>query len=251
MSFSINYWTTRYKAFGHTGWKSPLIYAYDQLERLAIISEKISASNVPIYNALDFGCGTGDFTKLLLKNGAKVWSYDPNVKPDIHHENMVYIESHSSLMSLKEQMDLILSVTVLDHILDDEEFLQELINLRQIISNLGQLWMLEYALDETTKTNNAYQAFRKVDVWEKQLSKSGWEILSIEPVPHPGNAPSLGFQHYRRRIPVTLIGKFTKFRIFQTWSLSILNRYAEKSFKKFGLGSVASSPLKLICCQPK
>jgi len=247
---SSNFWINRYEKLGHTGWRDPIFYTYDQIERLALISEELFQLNVVSDKVLDFGCGTGDFSKLLLKNGGKIWGYDLYVEPDIKHPNFKYIKNYTNIKSPDFQMDLILSVTVLDHILDDAEFKQELVNFRRVISDQGYLIMLEYAMDAPHNNNNKYQAFRTVDKWQQQLSVSGWKILSMKPIPHPLIAPSLGFSWYKNRFPVYLIGKASRFFPLNPWFLSILKKYAAESFTKHGVGNVSNSPLKLICCQP-
>ena len=180
------FWIDRFKNFGHTGWSSPVIYAYDQVERLAIVSKKIEQLNLAPCFALDYGCGMGDFSRMLLDKGCSVLGYDPFVKPTINHPKFKYSSENKAIGNSDSKFGLILTVTVLDHILEDENIKKELILMRERIAENGIFIMLEYALDEKRDSvdQNEYQAFRKLTSWQFLLQNSGWEIVSEEPVPH-------------------------------------------------------------------
>jgi SAM-dependent methyltransferase len=244
------FWNVRYKTIGHTGWRDPSFYAYDQLERLALISEKISQLDKVPKTSFDFGCGTGDFSKLMLEKGIRVWGYDPYVKPEIYHPDFTYINQHIDLDKLRNKIDLIISVTVLDHILNDLDFVRELAYLRTMISDHGHLLMLEYALDDPVRSPNVYQAFRTLDQWHEELFNSRWKITSIKSVPHPLLSPSIGFEHYKSRTLVYLINKLARYNLLNPLLLPLLKKIAYSTFFRYGLGQVVQSPLKLISCQP-
>jgi hypothetical protein len=250
MKDTSQFWASRYKKAGHTGWREPLLYAYDQFERLAIISNELTRSKNLPRTVLDFGCGTGDFSVLFLEKGSKVWGYDPYVSPKINHPNFIYLNQHSQLETIQERMELILSVTVLDHVLVDSEFGRELMLMRSMISESGKLLMIEYAVDEKTITKNDYQAFRTINRWKNQLFDTGWEVTQITPVPHPVESPSPGFIHYKDRMLMALIRKLPVHTSLNFLLIPILKRYVHISFSEFGPGQVEKSPLKLICCKP-
>jgi SAM-dependent methyltransferase len=68
------YWRHRLERYGHTGDSNAVIYAYDQPQRLAAVASVIqreSRRREPFRHALDLGCGTGDFSRLLLDAGVK------------------------------------------------------------------------------------------------------------------------------------------------------------------------------------
>lgn len=66
------FWLTRYQETGHTGWQDASIHAYDQIERLATVSDKIDSLTLAPLTAIDFGYGTGDFSRLLLEKRSRV-----------------------------------------------------------------------------------------------------------------------------------------------------------------------------------
>jgi hypothetical protein len=247
---SSQFWASRYKKVGHTGWQDPFLYAYDQFERLAMISNELTRAKDLPRTILDFGCGTGDFSVPLLEKGMSVWGYDPYVIPKINHPNFIHLNHHSQLETIQERMELIFSITVLDHILVDSEFRKELMLMRSMISEHGKLLMIEYAMDEKTITKNDYQAFRTVKQWKDQLFDTGWEITRITPVPHPVESPSPGFIHYKERMLISVIRKLPVHTPLNFLLIPILKRYAHISFSEFGPGRVEKSPLKLICCKP-
>ncbi len=245
------FWLRRHKEVGHTGWKNTVIYAYDQIERLSVVSEKLDSLNVECTAVIDFGCGTGDFSFLMLQKGFRVWGYDPYVQPRISHNSFTYTEHHEGLDMLDSTVGLILSVTVLDHILDGQELEDELSFLRSKVSERGVLLMMEYALDGIqSSSNNKYQAFRTINEWERQLYISGWQISNIKAVPHPIDFPSEGFDIYRRSLLVRLTENFARYRFFNPLLRPLLTKCAQSIFDRYGIGKVDKSPLKLILCKP-
>ncbi len=245
------FWLNRYKEFGHTGWKDTITYAYDQIERLSIVSFRLDPLCIEPPIAIDFGCGTGDFSRLMLDKGFRVWGYDPYVKPSISHPYFTYAAKHAGMDIPSGKAGFILTVTVLDHILDDREFSGALTYLRSKISQQGVLIMIEYALDAVTSSSNEYQALRTIEMWEWYLSTHGWQISDIEPLPHPKASPSVGFMHYSQNVLVRLLGKFSRRPFLNPLLQLFLTKYAQSVLRKYGIGCVNRSPLKLMLCTPR
>ena len=100
-----------------------MIYAYDQLERKQIVSQVLPRLDLPEARvAVDFGCGTGDFSRLLIERGFSVHAYDPYVTPRWTHDRLFPAGSLEDLRERVSDADLVLSVTVLDHITDERQF---------------------------------------------------------------------------------------------------------------------------------
>jgi hypothetical protein len=247
-----DYWEKRYAKFGHTGWNDPIIYAYDQKERLAIISEKINTLEIDPLIAIDFGCGTGDFSHLLINHDFLVWGFDPYVKPVIKSKKFQYVKQWDELGRLEIQAGIIISVTVLDHILDLNQLIDVLCGLRKIISNNGYFILIEYALDEVDQIikTNYYQVFRIFSEWENILSSTGWDILSAKPVPHPKLAPSIGFEKYSTSFPINIINSMSANRNLFNFLSPLYKYIATKYLEDYGINDIETSPLKLIICQP-
>lgn len=247
------FWIDRHDEVGHTGWKDNVIYAYDQLERLAIVSEWVDKLSVYPYLAIDFGCGVGDFSRLLLKKGFKVYGYDPYINPRLNNLDFTYIASKTELERIADnQAGLGISITVMDHILNDCDLLYQLGLLRRMISDSGFLILLEYALDagEFKESASDYQAFRTIDIWERLLMKSGWHIKSLTPMPHPQYSPSEGYLSYKNSFQVRVLRRFIRHRLLRPLSHRLLQTRARWVINRSGFNQAQDSPLKLMCCVP-
>lgn len=258
---SKSFWGERHTRFGHTGWADPVIYAYDQLERLSIIKAAILGRQQSGGLALDFGCGTGDFSKLLLGLGFTVCGYDPYVQPQIHSPQFTYAGTCADIPFGDKSLDLVLSVTVLDHILDDCLLNAALKSFHRLLKHGGIFSMMEYALDSNVERErlglrNEYQAFRSLDEWQYLLDRHSFRILSVSPVPHPTFSPSPGYCAYARSNLVRLLRWASGAPMPLVWRDGILKRHAAKCMRgnsaKFGVDftEVRLSPIKLIECTP-
>jgi hypothetical protein len=246
------FWTSRLNEVGHTGWRDPVLNAYDQVERLAVVSDAIASYGPVSGTALDFGSGVGDFSSMLLSRGFQVWGYDPFVHTQNANPNFHYVDTSANLRVLKVEFDLILSVTVLDHIVDDSEFFAELAGLRALVSPKGTLIMVEYALDQTVDRKASYQAFRSLESWRMSLDRSGWQLCTSQSVSHPDDAPSRGYVLFLESTVVRILRRLSRHH-FMTARIqrAVLRRYARRVLRKTGFGRPASSPLKLMVCKPK
>ena len=241
------FWRARYQKFGHTGWKNTLIYAYDQQERLHTVSSVIDSLLIDPPAVLDFGCGTGDFSRLLLKKGFDVYGYDPYVRPAISDSNFVYAQTPADLVD-SGKVGLILSITVLDHILNDDELEHTFAFLNEVTAERSHLLLIEYATDEECKSPQPYQAYRSLTRWRHILKCSGWHIRSIKPFAHPINAPSPGFQLFLQSATVRVMKRLLTLRPRSAPLRSLLSRYASIVVKRSDHGFVEGSPLKLMVC---
>src|SRR5262245_20368256 len=163
------FWSTRATRFGHTGWADQAVYAYDQTERLAVVKSVLPPARAPAQRALDFGCGSGDFSRLLLELGYVVYGYDPFVTADVRSINFTFTNRYEQFRR-SQAIDVVLSVTTLDHILDEVEVSEALDVIATCLKRDGAFYMLEYALDsvedrERFGLRNDYQSFRTLTEW--------------------------------------------------------------------------------------
>ena len=201
MKANESFWAKRFHMHGHTGWADPVIYAYDQQERLALIKAAIATLPIQGGNALDFGCGTGDFSKLLLSMGFDVCGFDPFANPHLQTGHFTFAKKLSEITLPDHSGNLAIAITVLDHILDEGELLAAMKNIQSHLKSGAPLLMLEYALDSATDRQtyglkNAYQSFRTLAEWKSLLERSSFQIEKITPMPHPVFCPSHGYRAY-------------------------------------------------------
>ncbi len=246
------FWRGRLHSFGHTGWSDPVVYAYDQLERLERIRSLLRSSPAADgAGAVDFGCGTGDFSRLLLDLGYRVWGYDPFVEPAIESPRFTAV-GNLEQSGVPNGAAIALSITALDHVLDDDEFAGALEWVRARLAPNGRLIAVEYAVDDAEASRHpatGYQAFRTVSRWRTTLERSGLRVESIAPVAHPHHSPSAGYLAYRRDPVVRLVGSTPMRRLGagREW----LTRAARRALAGHPPSTHrAPSPLKLLLARP-
>jgi SAM-dependent methyltransferase len=248
-----SFWRERIAAHGHTGWADPYVYAYDQLERLRVVAWALDEVAARGGRALDFGCGTGDFSRLLLGRDFEVCGYDPYLTPRLEHPRFVHAARREELPFAPCSVDLVLSVTVLDHLLEEPALRRAIDLLRDQLRAGGRLLLLEYALDSADDRTpemrgSSYQAFRTHAEWIDLMSRRGLAHEGSFAVPHPKSSPSQGYRIYRRRPLVRIVRRLDLPRRAPGLSLPLL-RGAATSVLSRGFPALphpAPSPLKLM-----
>lgn len=252
-----DYWRQRCRTHGHTGWSDPFIYAFDQEERLRLIEHTLHSLNLPPQKALDFGCGTGDFSRLLLKEGWSVVAYDPYVRPSIEHPHFQYVEHSKDLRLHQGTCHLATSITVLDHILEEAAFQEALYILRSSLADGGHLLLVEYAMDaagdpEQTPPANSYQSFRDIATWQACLRYAGFEIVKMQSVPHPVLSPSQSCREYATSLPVRVLRRLQRLSMAARRMQPMLKWQARRCLERHPAEPCpkedAGSPLKLMHC---
>ena len=258
MNDSADFWKQRLHNHGHTGWADQVIYTFDQQERLARIEAAVNESPIQRGSAIDFGCGTGDFSKLLLSMGFTVCGYDPYVRPLIKSGTFAYADSFHKINLASHSADFVLAVTALDHIIDERELFAVLSTLHAYLKPGASFYMLEYALDSTTERErfgmkNSYQSFRLLSEWRDILGKSLFRVEDVTPMPHPLISPSLGYTAYSRSYLARIRRRCPRLPLARVWQDTIFkwhaNAFIERSLRV--LGDSTNSPLKLIRLQPE
>lgn len=145
------YWDNRVEQFGHTGWNDMYIYAYDQKARLKTIEEILNFHNVNGL-ALDYGCGVGDFSRLLSLHCTKVIGVDISKnainiakQKSYEHKNIEYCCELDNINLEEKSIDIITCITVLQHITDTDYLKNKLEYFNRILKEDGLIVILEAA----------------------------------------------------------------------------------------------------------
>lgn len=258
MNDSADFWAQRLRNYGHTGWADRVIYTFDQQERLALIEAAINESPIQRGSAIDFGCGTGDFSQLLLSMGFNVCGYDPYVHPVITSTNFAYADSLAAIKLPNHSADFVLAVTTLDHILEERELIDVLSRVRNYLKPAAWFYILDYALDSASDREkfglkNNYESFRSLAEWLHLLGRSLFRVQAVTPMPHPLISPSLGYTSYSRSPLVRIRRMVPRLPLPGLWQNALFTWHARTVIKRHvtTLGADRSSPLKLIRAQPE
>lgn len=196
----MTYWDDRFARDGRTGYSDPLTYAYDQpirLRRIARLLDGLYPAGLQGRMCLDIGCGTGDIVNLLSERGAHVTGIDISklaiaaVRQRFRERpNVQFVAGAVEEVAFPAQtFDLITSVTVLEHVMDDERLGCALTTLRTALRPGGRLVALELApaasLLQTSEQEymraSHYMAVRSMEAWEAVFTSSGLSIELVRP----------------------------------------------------------------------
>jgi len=243
MSDLTQFWQERFERYGHTGWFDAKIYAFDQLCRLKRFGEWLDRQALPATKALDFGCGSGDFSRFLLNRGWQVTAYDRYVSPNQQHPRLTATKSLPDVAS-NAPYDLIVSVTVLDCIMDDADFSATLARLRQQLRPGGKFFFLEYAGD-VPRARSQYQGLRLYSDWQSELSKAGLVLNDMAPYFHPDEAPVSAWNSYNHMLPVRALARAHRHIGKSTYEKS-LRPFAKMSMLMHPYKTPLKSPVKIM-----
>jgi len=204
------FWAERVRRHGHTGWSDPATYCYDQRLRLKAIAQ-IALLPLPARpaSALDFGCGVGDFCALLAPHFDTVTGYDPsaevlararacNPAPNIrYHERLE--------MALDRRHDFILSVTVLQHIVDDAALAALLVRLAAALAPGGRVVVMETLA--ALESDAGYLRRRTLAQLTGLFDRAGLRLVAQQGFHHPTECPTPTYARYRARRGVRLLGR--------------------------------------------
>jgi hypothetical protein len=241
------FWRNRLTTHGHTGWADLKVYEFDQPCRLQRLAEYLDGTALKPGKALDFGCGSGDFSWLLIRRGWTVVAYDRYVSPRFSHPQLILAQSFSQVVE-RGPYDLIISITVLDSIMDDAEFSDRLKDMGNLLESSGRFFFLEYAGD-VEKQRSTYQTFRRLSEWRARLAKAGLELSSVVPYFHPSDAPIPAWEHYQRTFMVralTRLGRLGVPRAVYTWLLRLLRN---RCLASYPYAPPFRSPIKIMTGQ--
>jgi ubiquinone/menaquinone biosynthesis C-methylase UbiE len=244
-----SFWNERFDEFGKlsTGFTDELLYRYDDKLRRKAFSSKIDLKKKP--KILDVGCNYGPWTLSLAKMGLDVTGIDISSQAikeakKIAFDNNVQIrylaKKAEDIEFGDEKFDIILSVTVLQHILDDKLYSKSLRKFHKYLEEGGKLVLIESAPNRKKRDKLSYKkerTFRKqIDLCREAgfrlVDYSGIDFLTysfywgINILPLPKKLKKL---MQRTSIPITyfmdtIIGKIRMFSPFSYLKIMVFRK---------------------------
>jgi trans-aconitate methyltransferase len=190
-----DFWNARFKASGHTGWSNPWLYAYDQRNRinaLKALIQRIDPSSV-----MDIGCGTGDFVELVKQEcpACNITAIDISNEAIASSRKRFagvegvsfYAEDLQVAEFDTEHYDLLVSITVLQHITDHKELHKLLKKIGKALRPNGCFVFLENVYHGQEKADSFYlnKSFSAQD-WVKACQGAGLKVSTHSPYPQWG-----------------------------------------------------------------
>lgn len=232
--FDKAYWNERAEKYGHTGHAEPFYYCFDQQARLHAIETLIAQAAIPKEQALDFGCGSGDFVALLQNHFNTVCAYDISdvmirqVRRRFPQSTVLASDVLNDLLA-NRRFDLILSVTVLQtfHV---QELDQALAVLAAHLSEQGLFIAMEFF---TTAALNRQLSETKAtsEEWHELLKKHGLKIITTPGFINPHLVPSKSWDSYNNNLFLKSLKPFKRTAFAQAQFIrsakKILNHYKD------------------------
>ncbi len=202
---TIQFWEARARRFAAdgAGLKAVCSYAMPDFYNWAIDVTQRTAlrgllKSIPHgARVLDYGCGVGRWTQLLAARGCQVTAVDfsPAMLAEAQRrttqtgvaDRCRFIQSDVTTLELTDRFDVILGVTVLQHVLDDKELSQTIARLGRHLRPGGRLIMVEAAPHRRTdRCDTATFHARSFASYRENIVAAGLylqELRGIDPSP--------------------------------------------------------------------
>jgi SAM-dependent methyltransferase len=210
------YWNDRLERYGHTGWSNPAVYAYDQFLRLAAIERMLELLPAPAQGAaLDFGCGVGDFCTMLSRHYSRVTGFDISARilATAERQNpgqsIDYTDDLDTALSTPR--DLILSVTVLQHLVDNADVIRLLPRWAAALRPGGRVVAMESLADRPLVAG--YLKRRTLEEVVGLFRGAGLRLLDQRTFYHPTEAPTRLFRRFRSSLLTRLLARGVLWRV--------------------------------------
>lgn len=192
------FWNERFRRYGHTGDIDSVLYSYDQLCRLRAIDKALSRSKVQLDTGnkiLDIGCGTGDLILSFLKMGLDITGIDfsdevinyargrfaTNKNIDLHIMEAENIGFPSS------SFDLVTSINVLQHIIDEKAFSRAIKNITRVVKLGRHILIMEFCpIKVKNKKPASFIVIRSKKEYVEAFEKNGCRLICEFGLPRIG-----------------------------------------------------------------
>jgi len=210
---TAQYWDDRALRQGHTGWSDWLIYEFDQLAREKAIRGVLSkiGANRRKAKAIDLGTGTGDFARVLAGTYSEVVAVDISEKVleiarriNARTKNIRFVHPDALSQEDTRDADLVLSVTVLNHIMDDAALQATIESLGKGLSADGYFIAFEYCASKAAAVSS-YQRNMTFEEWRTLFARCGLSLHDCYGFYHPNLDRCRSFDRYSGSFIVRLL----------------------------------------------
>jgi len=226
-----DFWESRAKKYKTTGYIDYSIAFFDQLMRLKVIErivKQYASFNMREASILDFGCGNGDFAVYFSSKVRNIVGYDISdevlkiAREKCKGLSNVYFVN--DLNKIRMKFDIVLSITVLQHILDDTELKDSLCKIYSLC-NKGALFIaLESvkSVGHLSPSVSDYLIFREVKYYEDLLRRIGFRVIAIKNFYNPYFLKTPSYTIYLRKVRIYKL--FYKIFAKLGMNLTVFNR---------------------------
>ncbi len=192
-------------------------------------------------DVLEVGCGVGRWTSILASGGNRVCAVD--ISPTMVAETSRRLKENSQVAELQvsdvasfsseRRFDYALSVTVVQHIMDDNEFSRAIQNIAQHLRPGGQFVLLEAApTDGSERCNSPIFRARPLSEYIDTLTTCGFTVDSVGGVdPMPFKTWTMPYLNaLPRPLAVAAIGAVTALSL--PLDLLLASRMTKRSWHK-------------------
>jgi len=197
METAKEYWESTADKFAHRGYKAVCTpssrglfnWYNDFLQRTAL---KSIANPCKGATVLDVGCGVGRWSSRLSKSGAWVIGIDMsrNMVTEARrrlraskHDAELLVSTAANLPFGDSVFDQVLSVTVLQHIVDEGEVRSSIAELTRVTKTGGKVVLLEWSPAKSTDAQvDSPMAFRSIHQWMDLLANTGLRVEQVRGV---------------------------------------------------------------------
>ncbi len=180
-----DYWEERARRHGTAacGCLNPIEYRYEERLRWDALQRLVKPRAG--WDVLDIGCGVGTWSRRLAAQGARVVGADFSaemIKMATPAKGVEFMVGSAQDLDLPDgRFDLVLSVTVLQHITTEGELPRALANIHRMLKPGGRFFLLEYSPNRPPAQDPraSHMRYRARDEWIAVCRDAGFELVRV------------------------------------------------------------------------